>query len=561
MQVSWYLLVMCPTSMTQTTHHSNHKNSHLPYKVCIVYIVYIIHAYTYYQCCDAGSAEAPVQETAAPLVKAASVSGGLSHFSKKRSRSSEGLSAIAEATEIIRPASPAQGPLSSREVSPTTQSLKPLRRRIEMLEAKESSGVAPASTQKSKPGKKESNAHHKKNTASSPLHEEPQPRSEGEVEKVPASPKSRQKGVFKLFDRSKSKSPSPTPSSEDHKELEKKDKGRIKTVTETPKSHDPAPLGPKHPLSITKQSKTPSTTAKPESSSKEKKDNVVVKTEENQLQEEVTESVADIVKRLNPQQPSPEPSGKKKAKEKVKKEEKIKDKEKKQLKNSPQESQGKENESKGSRLRSLFKSKKSYDVAKAGSQTTAVSSSPKLKKKKKIKAEKEEVQKLAEKPPLSLQERIQRLKDLGVGAETDGAELVLTLEQLRDLEVSSGVILEGEEERVDAAVDMHSRSVSPEYSEKGVESVSSCSRSTSPVHSGVEETRSQSRVSHISTDAATYGSSRGVSPMVGDWGAGVPSGEEDALMDDDKVEVERKLSVVETVRQLEPLSASCSVSD
>ena len=532
---------------------------------------------------DTGTAEPPKRESAAPLVKAASMSGRLSHFTKKRSRSSEGLSVIAEATENTRspcPVRPTAG--SSREASPATESPKPLRKRIELLEAKERSGAAPVGSQTSSGRKKEVDAHQKKRTASSPIREEPKPSAGGEVERAPVSPKSRQRGIFKLFDRSKSKSPSPTPSSEDQtKETVTKEKGKIKIVTESPKGHDPTHGGPAHPLSITKQSQTASTTSQPESSGKEKQDKSAVKTEDSQLQKEATESVADIVKRLNPQLASTESYEKKKTKEKARKEgktkekstkeEKTKEKEKKHLKSSPREAQEREN--KGSRLRSLFRPKKTYDVAKAGSQTTAVSSSPKLKKKK-AKSEREEVHKLSVKPPLSLQERIQRLKELGVGTETDGPELVLSLEQLRDLEVRNGIIVEGEEEREEVEVDVRSRSTSPEYSEGGLESGSNYSRSTtSPVHSGVEEARSQSRVSHTSTGAATYGSSRGVSPMAGDWGssrgvspmagewgAGVLSGEEDVSTEDGKVQVERQLSVVETVRQLEPLSASFSVS-
>ena len=471
-----------------------------------------------------------------PLVKAASICG-FGHLAHKRSRSSEGLNAIAESTEAgARSASPAR---PSREASPARKSPKSLRKRVEVLEAKESARkVAPSDH------KKETDT---KRTTPSPIRDvSVSPRPGEETSELP---KGRQRGILRLFDRSRSKSPSPTPSSEDsEKEVERSQKGKKKKVAaESPKIHDQTHFRSTHPLSVAKQAET-STPLHPEACSR-KDDKTVT---EQTVEEHPPESVADIVKRLDPQQLNTEASGNTKQKEKTKEERKSRGKEKQHP--SREESKEKGSESKSSRLRSFFKSKKSYDVSKASSQTTKTSSSPKLKKKK-ARSERELVQRLSENPPLSLQHRIERLKELGVGMDTDGSEMVLSLEELRELEARSGILLGEEKDEEEGVGDAHSRSVSPEYS---VESRSSYSRSVSPVDSGSRDQRSQSRAS---TGAATWGSSRGVSPIEGDWREGMPSGEEDdVLKEEETVQVEPTASVIETVRQLEPLSAARSVS-
>ena len=488
------------------------------------------------------------------LVKAASVSGGFS--ANKRSRSTEGLSAIAESTPaaVASPAKQADPSLErgSREASPASQSPTSLRKRIEMLEAKEGGrhgSGRPKSTSRSK--QKEVGIKPKKITVSPAPEASAKP---GETVNLATSPKSRQKGIFRLFERSKSKSPSPTPSSDDEIENTEKGKPKVKKVAESPvKSHEEThPKPTTHPLTVTKQAQ-----AHPESPKKEVQQLDKHSVENDQHQ--AVASVADIVKRLDPQQLSTEqPTGKKKKKEKKKKE--IKTKEKQHLKGSTLESQERESESKSGRIRSFFRSKKGYDVAKASSPTGKNSSSPKSKKKKKSKSEREQVHQLAQKPPLSLQERIQRLKELGVGnmeTDTDSPDMILSLEELNDLEAHSGLLLNENKEEED--VKERNRSVSPGYSEEGLVTDSSRSRSTTPVYSsGAEEQRPQSRSSHFSSVAATCGSIRGVSPM--EWKDESPSGEEEDSLAGEVYRGERKPSVVETVQQLEPLSAAYSVS-
>ena len=524
-----------------------------------------------------------------PQVKAPSVSGGLHRIPVKRSRSSEGLSPIAESTRAAQPALPAKPVESSskhdsREASPATQSPRPLRKRIQMLEAKETAvGVAAGS--KSTKEKKDTETKQKKKTVSplqkdtqtkqkkitpspsqkdaqskqklaSPVREVSPVPSPGETEKVQGSPKSRQRGLLRLFDRSRSKSPSPTPSSDDEPKETPKTKRTKRKVAESPKGHEQAHahVGSTHPLSVTKQSPAApaSRLESPMKETEQKSTSETQKAEEDPHQ--VSESVADIVKRLDPHKASAEPTEKHKKKEKVKKKGKDKEKAKQE---GARESREKETDTKGSRFLSFFKGKKSYDVAKASSSrsaaSSATSSSPKLKKR--TKSEKEQVQSLSEKPPVSLQQRIQRLRELGVGnLETDGPD-IMSLEEVIALETSSGITLDEEEEEEEGEVEeVRGRSVSPGYSEEGVESQSSHSRSTSPVYSGGEDPRrSESRTSHTSA-GATCRDSRSMSPVEGgDEREPSPEGEE-------KAQMERTVSVVETVRQLEPLSAADSVS-
>ena len=526
-----------------------------------------------------------VEKAPTRLVKAASVSGGFS--ANKRSRSSEGLSAIAESTPaaVASPAKHADSSLEreSHGASPASQRPTSLRKRIEILEAKEGrrhGSGRPKSTSRSEQ-KEASIKPNNKSVSPAPASPEkpeetvklasssPKSKQKGKnktVSQVPASPEKQEetvklaaasspksKRIFRLFERSKSKSPSPTPSSDDEIENTEKRKPKVTKITESKtKSHEETqPKTTKHPLTVAKQAQTHSVSPKKQD---QKLDERSVENDQNQA----VASVADIVKRLDPQQPSTEqPTGKKKKKEKTKKE--IKTNEKQYLKGSTSQSQEGDSESKSGRFRSFFRSKKSYDVAKASSPTGKTSLSPKAKKKRKSKSEREQVHQLAQKPPLSLQERIQRLKELGVGnmeTDTDSPDMILSLEELNDLEARSGLLLNEKEQ-----VKERSRSVSPGYSEEGLVTDSSRSRSTTPVYSSsAEEQRPQSRSSHLSS-AATCGSVRGVSPM--EWKDGSHSGEE--VQEEDSLagqeyRGERKTSVVETVQQLEPLSAACSVS-
>ena len=518
------------------------------------------------------------------------MSGEFSQLGTKRSRSSENLSAIAELTPVRKVASPSTQTGSaagqgSREVSPTPKSPSSIKK---MFRAREKAAIGsqkPPKTVKQeskKPEKKESEVKPKKKSVS------PKPSRQEPVERVPESPKSKQKGFQRFFERSRSKSPSPTPSSDD--EAEKTKHTRVKVVVESAKKSEDAQHRPtEHPLSVAKQAKA-SAASQPEPRSTEapqRNKNETGRTVDTVQETAGTESVADIVKRLNPQQPAIEqPAEKSKKKDKAKKEdkkEKMKEKEKQQPKGSRTESKKeKEGASKGRSFLSILKPKKSYDVNKASSRSKK-SSSPKLKKKKKLESEKDKVQQLSEKPPLSLQQRIKRLEELGVGkADTDGLELVVSLEELRDLELSRGLddpegTCEGEETRV------YVRSTSPAgQSEDGLESEeSNRSRSSTPVYSsGTDEVRPGSRVSRASSGAATYGgtSSRGVSPAEGEWRLESPSGGEEASeeeltrevdvpmgdaegpAEDGEFVMERTQSVVDTVRQLEPLSAAYSVS-
>ena len=527
------------------------------------------------------------EEATSPRVKASTISGGLRRTPLKRSQSSEGLSAIAESTQATEPAAPAKPVESSskqsREASPATQSPRSHRKKFQLLEAKETAVGVPVSRKSTKERKDTEIKQNKKSaspvqkdmetkqvkSSSSPIQKDrstktklttpaaspicevsPMP-SSGETEKVQGSPKSRQRGLLRLFDRSRSKSPSPTPSSDEETKETTKAKRTKRKVAESPKGHEQAHVhvGSTHPLSVTKQSQAiPVSHPKPPTKVSEQKSKSETLKPEDDLQQ-TTESVADIVKRLDPPKASAESAEKNKKKEKAKKKGKDKEKAKQVV---ARESREKEADTKSSRFLSFFKAKKSYDVAKASTRTTAssvTSSSPKLKKK--TKSEKEHVQSLSENPPVSLQQRIQRLKELGVGnLDIDGPDII-SLEEVIALEASSGIAVNEKEAAVE---EVRSRSVSPGYSEEGVESQSSHSRSTSPVYSGGEESvRSESRTSHASA-GATCRDSRGTSPVEEeDERDRSPEGEE-------KVQVERKVSVVETVRQLEPLSVVNSVS-
>ena len=476
------------------------------------------------------------------------MSEGLGQLGKKRSRSSEDLKTIPETTQVKKTASPSRTSKqehTSQEASPAEKNPS-LQDKIKMFKDRE---VPSPSSRKPPRTDKE-----KQKEAAKPIETSmsPKPTAKEGATKTPKSPKSKQKG-FRHLMRSKSKSPSPTLSSEDEAK-EKESTTKVKKVADSPKKHEdthPRPTG--HPLSVAKQAKTGHPES-PSTEAKEKNKNEAKRTEDEKQMEAATASVADIVKRLDPHQPSSEPASGKKKKEKGKKEEKSKRKESKDKKGAKEEKSG--------GLLSLFKSKKSYDVSKATSQSA--------KKSKKASSEKHAVQQISLQS-LPLQERIERLRALGIGrAETDGSELVLSLEELRDLELSHGLIpveKEGQGARGE-------RNKSPAgQSEDGLESEeSNRSRSSTPVcSSGAEEARPQSRTSHASTGAATYGSSsRGVSPVQGDWRVGAASGEEEGseegrVVEEEMVEegvftMERTPSVVDTVRQLEPVSAAYSVS-
>ena len=519
------------------------------------------------------------------------MSGSFGRLASQRSHSSEGLSAIAEsttATESAPPAEPVDQSASrqhdAREQSPAKQSPGSLRKRIQMLEAKEAQEVGtPKEKGRKEKEKKEVGKPHKKEAASNSREVSPKPSTSAGPQKPPDSPK---RGLFRFkFDRSRSKSPSPSPSRE-VKEMEKKGRSWKKGETEanlkegkegTYVHHEQVHTKPTHPLrSVAKQpeasvSQSPPKPSQAEHSKEEdqKGDKEAQKGEDEP--QFAVESVADIVKRLDPQQEaSAEPGGKKK-KDKAKKPKKegkkadrvkTKAKEKHGSKSAAKETREKDEAAKSSRFLSFFKSKKSYDVAKAGSTSssaTASSSSPKLKKKKSKKGEKEELQHLAEKPQLSVQRRIQRLQELGVGVlatdSPNGPDI--SLEELEALEASSGIRLDEEE----VVEEVRSRSVSPGFSDEGSESVSSRSRSMSPVCSGAEEERPQSRASHGSSG---YGArSRSTSPIVEEEKQSLEEkeeeeegGEEGEGISGEDRKFQRKTSVVETVRKLEPLSVT-----
>ena len=521
------------------------------------------------------------------------MSGSFGRLASQRSHSSEGLSAIAEsttATESAPPAEPVDQSASrqhnAREQSPAKQSPGSLRKRIQMLEAKEAQEVGtPKEKGRKEKEKKEVGKPHKKEAASNSREVSPKPSTGAGPQKPPDSPK---RGLFRFkFDRSRSKSPSPSPSREEKvKEMEKKGRSWKKGETEanlkegkegTYVHHEQVHTKPTHPLrSVAKQpeasvSQSPPKPSQAEHSKEEdQKGGKEAQKGEDEPQFAV-ESVADIVKRLDPQQEaSAEPGGKKK-KDKAKKPKKegkkadrvkTKAKEKHGSKSAAKETREKDEAAKSSRFLSFFKSKKSYDVAKAGSTSssaTASSSSPKLKKKKSKKGEKEELQHLAEKPQLSVQRRIQRLQELGVGVlatdSPNGPDI--SLEELEALEASSGIRLDEEE----VVEEVRSRSVSPGFSDEGSESVSSRSRSMSPVYSGAEEERPQSRASHGSSG---YGArSRGTSPIVEEEKQSLEEkeeeeegGEEGEGISGEDRKFQRKTSVVETVRKLEPLSVT-----
>ena len=490
------------------------------------------------------------------------MSEGLGPFCGKRSRSSEDLIAISEMTQAKNTASSStksEKEHASQVASPAEKNAASTQEKIRMFKAREASQCSqkpPLKTEKQKktPPMEETRMSSKQSSAKET------------ATKPPESPKSKQKGFRRLL-RSKSKSPSPTLSSEDEAKEESTKQVKAKRVPGSPKKQEdahPRPSG--HPLSVAKQAKT----GHPESPSTEAKQ----KTKNEKQPETAAASVADIVKRLDPHQPTTKhASEEKNKKEKGKKERKSKEKEKKR---GDEESKEKKGEGKGGGRLSFFKSKKSYDVSKASSQPSKKSSaSPELKKKKKLNSEKHAVQQVAV-HPLHLQQRIERLKELGVGrVETDGPELVLSLEELRDLELSHGLIPvergdgEGEEAR-------GWRSKSPAgQSEDGLESEeSNRSRSSTPVCSSAgEEQRPRSRASNASTGAATYGtSSRSVSPVQGDWRVGATSGEEEGseqepvvgeemVVEEGEFTMERTPSVVDTIRQLEPLSTAYSVSE
>ena len=517
------------------------------------------------------------EPTPPPLTKAATVSGGLGRFGGKRSRSSEDLSAISEMTQPRKTESPSRRAKKVSEHGSQEASVEEnpasLQEKINMFKAREG---APASSHK--PPRNEKKKKKEKDVQPMETSSPPKPSMTKEgAAKNPESPKSKQKGFRRLL-RSKSKSPSPNLSSEDEsKEKENTKQVKVKKVRDSPKKAEdvqPRPAG--HPLSVNKQAKT-SHPESPSTEAKQKNKNKGKRADDEPLSETATASVANIVKRLNPQQPSTEqPTEKSKKKEKAaKKEGKAKEKEKQQAKGGKVERKEKEGEGKSGGRFSFFKSKKSYDVSKASSQPTKKSSaSPKLKKKKKGNNEKQAVQQVSTQS-MSLQQRMERLRELGVGrTDTDSSELVLSLEELRDLELSRGLILEEEDtQQVKDARETRSKSPAGQ-SEDGLESEqSNRSRSSTPVcSSGAEEQRPQSRTSRGSTGAATYGtSSRGVSPVQGEWRVGTTSGEEEGsdegeqpvderVAEEGEFTLERTPSVVETVRLLEPLSAAYSVS-
>ncbi|CAI8055970.1 [F-actin]-monooxygenase mical1 [Geodia barretti] len=515
-------------------------------------------------------APVPAKEATPPpsLVKAATVSEGLGPFCGKRSRSSEDLIAISEMTLAKNTASSStksEKEHASQVASPAEKNAASTQEKIKMFKAREASQCSQKPPLKTEKQKK-----------TPPMEETPvsskQSSAKETATNTPESPKSKQKGFRRLL-RSKSKSPSPTLSSEDEAKEESTKQVKAKRVAGSPKKQEdahPRPSG--HPLGVAKQAKTGHPES-PSTEAKQKTKNEAKRAEEENQPETAAASVADIVKRLDPHRPTTkQPSEEKKKKEKGKKERKPKEKEKKK---SNEESKEKKDDGKSGGRLSFFKSKKSYDVSKATSQPSKKSSaSPELKKKKKLNSEKQAVQQVAV-HSLHLQQRIERLKELGVGrAETDGPGLVLSLEELRDLELSHGLIPveRGDGEGGEEARGGRSKSPAGQ-SEDGLESEeSNRSRSSTPVCSSAgEEKRPRSRASNASTGAATYGtSSRGVSPIQGDWRVGATSGEEDGsekdpageemVVEEGEFTMERTPSVVETIRQLEPLSAAYSVS-
>ena len=512
-----------------------------------------------------------MKDAAPQLKKAASVCGEFSRLGNKRSRSSEDLAAISEMTppvkKIVTPST--TGAATHREVSPEPKSPASLKMMFRAREKAYLSRQKPPKSPKS-PKSEEIEAKPKKKAAS------PKHSARGKTGKSPPeSPKSKQKGFQRFFERSKS--PSPTPSSEDEERgAEKVKQTRMKRSVEGPRKHEEKSSG--HPLSVAKQAKA-SSASQPQPQSTEAVQSSKNEAKTTVLEEPATASVADIVKRLNPQQQQPsveQPAEKSKKKEKEKKEKgkkeaKKEEKEKQPLKaSSAAEKTEKEGASKSRRFLSIFKPKKSYNVSKASSRSTKTSSSsPKLKKKKKTDPEREKLQQLSEKPQLSLQQRIKRLEELGVGKlDTDGAELVLSLVELRELELSRGLVPDEDgAEREEREVCVRGKSPAGQ-SEDGLESEqSNRSRSSTPLYSSGAEVES--------SGAATYGtSSRGVSPVGAEWRVGSPSGGEEAsgeepgedresvreIGEDGEFVMERTPSVVETVRQLEPLSAAYSVS-
>ena len=609
----------------------------------------------------------------APLRKAASVSSGFS--SNKRSRSSEGLSAIAEstlATESAFPAEPVESiqKHDSREASPAKQSPGGLRKRIEMLEAKEKMEVHVPSRKSSKAERKtkgsESSQRERTTTSNScgPLSggerertpESPKSKqrgsrklfsggkrektpespkselrgsqkllSEGERERKPESPKSKQRGSRKLFPGGKREKTPESPKSELRGSQKLLSEGEREKTPESPKSkhrgsrklsggkREKTPESPKSELrgsqkllSGGEREKTPeSPKSRPrgllrlfdQSKSKSKSSTLDIKDEmkkaespterskgdkqthlpvhepsthalkeaqpstshsgspkersisETQQAEKghqhTPESVADIVKRLDTQETSAGNTTGKKKEKKTKKGGKVKEKEKQHSKE--RGGQQKESETKSSRLLSFFRSKKSYDVAKASSAAassptaTHHSSSPELKKSKK--SEREHVQSLSKQ--VSVQDRIRRLKELGVG-DTDSPDM--SLEQLRALEISSGILVEEEK----AVEEIRSRSASPGYSDEGVESETS--HSISPVYSDVDEPRSQSRTSHTSAGLASSAAEEDGHEVLSDV-------EEMDPGDEDVQPEQHSVSVVETVRQLEFASPVSALSE
>ena len=580
----------------------------------------------------------------APLRKAASVSSGFS--SKKRSRSSEGLSAIAESTPATESAFPAEPVASiqkhdSHEASPAKQSPGGLRKRIEMLEAKEKMEVPAHKSSKAERKTKASESSQRERTTTS---NSCGPLSGGERERTPESPKSKQRGSRKLFSGGKREKTPESPKSElrgsqkllSEGERERKPEspkskqrgsrklfsgGKREKTPESPKSElrgsqkllsggerEKTPESPKSEqrgsqklLSRGEREKTPeSPKSRPrgllrlfdQSKSKSKSSTLDIKDEmkkaespterskgdkqthlpvhepsthalkqaqpstshsgspkersisETQQAEKghqhTPESVADIVKRLDTQETSAGNTTGKKKEKKTKKGEKVKEKEKQHSKE--RAGQQRESETKSSRLLSFFRSKKSYDVTKASSAAassptaTHHSSSPELKKSKK--SEREHVQSLSKQ--VSVQDRIRRLKELGVG-DTDSPDM--SLEQLRALEISSGILVEEEK----AVEEIRSRSASPGYSDEGVESETS--HSISPVYSDVDEPRTQSRTSHTSAGLASSAAEEDGHEVLSDV-------EEMDPGDEDVQPEQHSVSVVETVRQLEPLFAS-----
>ena len=513
------------------------------------------------------------------------MSGGLSWF-RQRSRSTEGLNTIAESTPPLESAPPAHlvgpsaQPQETQEQLPASGSPGFLRKHIQAFEAKDKN--KPAQKEQKK---KEGSVKQEKRAAVRSHEVSPKLGTVTGKARPPESPKSQPRGGFGLFSRLRSRSPSPGPGRGQREEGEKKaEKGREgKGAAEgkekkVPQSQDQVHVSSTHPLTASKpvesgvpqgRSKSPVAHTQPPKEGKGQDGGEAQRQGEagEVEQQPVVESVAEIVKRLDPQPAAAETGGKKgergkkgrKDEKMVQQEDKSKKKEKEKKKKHPPEAAAKESGEKEEqetaihKLLSLFKPKKSYDVAKATSSPSAASSSPKLKKKKK-KGEKEVPQKPAsEAPPLSVQDRIQRLRDLGVGVSSIDGPLI-SLEELEALEAASGIGVEErgeEEEGRDSRRDIRSRSVSPE---ELLESESGRSRSASPGQSAGEGERSQSKTSYHSLEEKEV---REKEVREGDAGEGGEEGRKEISVEDgDEHQLSRVTSVEETVRKLDPFFLS-----